>query len=64
MNLAIVLDRSGSMQGAKIEKARQAAAMAVDQLGDDDFFSLVIYDNETDLLIPPERVGGRDIGKS
>lgn len=60
MNLAVVLDRSGSMEGAKIEKARQAAAMAVDKLGDDDFFSLVTYDDETDLLIPPERVGGRD----
>ena len=38
MNLAIVLDRSGSMEGAKLEKARQAAAMAVDKLGDDDIF--------------------------
>jgi Ca-activated chloride channel family protein len=60
MNLAVVLDRSGSMEGAKLEKARQAAAMAVDKLGDDDFFSLVTYDDETDLLIPPERIGGRD----
>lgn len=60
MNLAIVLDRSGSMEGAKLEKARQAAAMAVDKLNDDDFFSLVTYDSDTDLLIPPERVGGRD----
>ena len=34
--------------------------MAVDKLGDDDIFSLVTYDNETDLLIPPERVGGTD----
>ncbi len=57
MNLAVVLDRSGSMQGAKIEKARQAACVAVDQLADDDLFSLVIYDNETDVLIRPERVG-------
>jgi Ca-activated chloride channel family protein len=60
MNLAIVLDRSGSMDGAKLEKARQAAAMAVDKLGDDDIFSLVTYDDQTDLLIPPERVGNRD----
>jgi len=60
MNLAIVLDRSGSMEGAKLEKARQAAAMAVDKLGDDDIFSLVTYDDQTDLLIPPDRVGGRD----
>ena len=57
MNLCIVLDRSGSMEGAKIEKARQAAAMAVDKLGDDDYFSLVTYDSDTDLLISPQRVG-------
>ncbi len=60
MNLCVVLDRSGSMEGAKLEKARQAAAMAVDKLGDDDIFSLVTYDSETDLLIPPERVGNSD----
>lgn len=60
MNLAIVLDRSGSMSGAKLEKARQAAAMAVDKLSDNDIFSLVTYDDQTDLLIPPERVGGTD----
>jgi Ca-activated chloride channel family protein len=60
MNLCVVLDRSGSMEGAKLEKARQAAAMAVDKLGDDDIFSLVTYDDQTDLLIPPEPVGNRD----
>lgn len=60
MNLCIVLDRSGSMEGAKLEKARQAAAMAVDKLGDDDIFSLVTYDSETNLLIAPERVGNSD----
>jgi Ca-activated chloride channel family protein len=58
MNLAVVLDRSGSMQGAKIEKARQAACVALDQLADDDIFSLVMYDNESEVLIAPERVGG------
>ena len=60
MNICVVLDRSGSMEGAKIEKARQAAAMAVDKLADDDIFSLVTYDSETNLLIAPERVGGPD----
>ena len=60
MNLAIVLDRSGSMEGAKIEKARQAAAMAIDKMNDDDIFSLVTYDSDTNLLIEPQRVGNRD----
>lgn len=57
MNLAVVLDRSGSMQGAKIEKARQAACVAIDHLGDNDYFSLVTFDNDTDVLLAPERVG-------
>ena len=46
------------MEGAKIEKARQAAAVAIDKLGDDDFFSLVIYDDQAEVLIEPQRVGG------
>lgn len=67
MNLAVVLDRSGSMQGAKLEKAKQGACVAIDKLGDDDFFSLVAFDNEAEVLLPPERVGGernREVLKS
>ena len=41
LNLAVVLDRSGSMSGAKIEQARQAACDLVDQLNDGDIFSLI-----------------------
>ena len=60
INLALVLDRSGSMAGAKLEKARQAAAVAIDQLGADDLFSLVVYDDEVEVLIPPQRVKDRE----
>lgn len=60
VNLSVVLDRSGSMAGAKIEKARQAACVALDKLDPDDFFSLVVFDNKTDLLIPAARVGSRE----
>ncbi len=56
MNLAIVLDRSGSMRGAKLEKARQAASIVLEQLGSNDVFSLVTYDNRADVLIPPQHV--------
>lgn len=60
INLAVVLDRSGSMAGAKLEKARQAAAVALDQLGPDDFFSLVVYDDEAEVLIAPQKAGNKD----
>ena len=42
-NLAVVIDRSGSMQGAKIEKARQAASELIDHLSSDDIVSVVAY---------------------
>jgi Ca-activated chloride channel homolog len=60
INLALVLDHSGSMRGAKLEKARQAAGVALDQLGPDDIFSLVIYDDQVEVLIPPQRVKDRE----
>lgn len=60
INLALVLDHSGSMAGAKLEKAKQAAGVALDQLGPDDIFSLVIYDDQVDVLIPPQRVKDRE----
>lgn len=60
VNLSVVLDRSGSMSGAKIEKARQAACAVLDKLEPDDFFSLVVYDNKADVLIAPERVGTKE----
>jgi Ca-activated chloride channel family protein len=59
VNVSLVLDRSGSMEGAKIEKARQAAKVALDRLDAEDFFSLVIYDNAAEVFIEPERVGSR-----
>jgi Ca-activated chloride channel family protein len=59
INLSVVFDRSGSMQGPKIEKARQAACVAVDRLADDDTFSLVTFDDKSEILLPPERVGGQ-----
>ena len=59
LNLAVVLDRSGSMTGAKLEKARQAAMMLVDQLGADDVVSLVVYDSDVQVVAPARRVGKR-----
>lgn len=60
INLALVLDRSGSMAGAKLEKAKQAAAVAVDQLEADDFFSLVVYDDDVEVLVPPQKVKDKE----
>lgn len=57
VNLALVIDRSGSMAGDKIVKAREAALEAVRRLGPDDVVALVVYDSHVQTLVPAQRVG-------
>jgi Ca-activated chloride channel family protein len=54
VNLSLVLDRSGSMSGQKIEQAIQAAEVAVARLGPRDMVSIIIYDNQVDTLVPSQ----------
>ncbi|MFT5473389.1 MAG: Ca-activated chloride channel family protein [Kiritimatiellia bacterium] len=60
VNVAIVLDRSGSMSGDKIRNARAAAIEALKRLGPDDIFSLVTYNHAIDTLVPAQRVKNVD----
>jgi Ca-activated chloride channel homolog len=56
VNIAIVLDHSGSMSGSKIARAKEAAAMAVDRLNSNDIVSLVVYDDTVDVLYPASKL--------
>jgi Ca-activated chloride channel family protein len=56
VNLCLVLDRSGSMGGRKIEQAKDAAHMVVDMLGPKDIFSLVMYDDRIDVVVPATKL--------
>ena len=52
VNLAFVLDRSGSMQGEKIRLAREATLNAIRTLRERDRFSVVTYDDEVEVIVP------------
>lgn len=52
LNLGLVIDRSGSMQGKKIEYARKAACYAVNQLLSTDRISITIYDDQIEVIVP------------
>jgi Ca-activated chloride channel family protein len=52
VNLAIVLDRSSSMSGDKIERAKEAAILALDRLAPNDVVSVVTYDSTVQVLVP------------
>jgi len=51
VNLAIVLDRSGSMAGQKLERAKDAAIEALRYLGPMDMFSVVVYDHNVSTVV-------------
>lgn len=53
LNLSVVLDRSGSMAGAKLAAAREAAAFLVRRLHPDDTVSVVAYDTAVTTVAPP-----------
>jgi Ca-activated chloride channel family protein len=53
INLGLVLDRSGSMAGArKMDYAREAASFAVQQLLPTDRVSVTIFDNVVETIVP------------
>lgn len=52
LNLALVIDRSGSMSGLKLEYVKQAAMYVVDRLQENDCVALVVFDDQVHLLSP------------
>lgn len=55
LSLAIVIDRSGSMEGAPLANAKAAAQTLVDSLDDNDAFSIVTYSSEVQTVVPMMR---------
>ena len=53
LNLSLVLDRSGSMSGAPLAAARDAAAMLIRRLRTEDTVSVVAYDGHVTIVAEP-----------
>ncbi len=52
LNLCLILDHSGSMNGRPLETVKQAAHRIVDSLSPGDRLSIVIFDHKAKVLIP------------
>jgi Ca-activated chloride channel family protein len=52
LNLSIVIDRSGSMKGEKMDRAIEAAKNIVDKLNETDIVSIIAYGDEVDVVQP------------
>ncbi len=62
VNFCLVLDRSGSMAGEKLQALKDAASRVVDRLGPNDLLSVVIFDDAdpADLVVPAGPVTDRE----
>lgn len=59
LNLALVIDRSGSMAGArKLEFVKTAAHNLIDMMGPDDILSIVTYDDRIDVPWRAAKIDG------
>lgn len=56
LNLALVIDRSGSMDGSKLSYARKAARFLAGELTDRDRLAIVTFDDEINVLVPSQPV--------
>ncbi|NJL92671.1 MAG: VWA domain-containing protein [Anaerolineae bacterium] len=56
LNVALVLDRSTSMKGPRLDRVKAAAHQIIDQLGPVDFLSLVEFSDRAEVLIPATSV--------
>jgi Ca-activated chloride channel family protein len=60
VNVSLVLDKSGSMSGTKIAKAKEAAIWAVRRLDSKDIVSVVLYDSTVRVLVPATKLTDKE----
>ncbi len=56
VNVALVLDKSGSMKREKIKKAQEAAISAIGRLREDDIVSVITYDSTVHVVVPATKL--------
>jgi len=59
LNLSLVLDKSGSMQGKKIANLREAAKLVVERLGPQDTISIIAFSDRKYVIAPSQLVADK-----
>jgi len=52
LNLCLVIDRSTSMQGERLEQVKQAAHRIIDELESDDILAVVTFNDRAEVILP------------
>lgn len=63
LNLCLVIDRSGSMEGEPLDYVKRACGYVIDLLSPDDILSIVTFEETVDVLMPPGRILDKQLVK-
>jgi Ca-activated chloride channel family protein len=64
LNLSLVIDRSGSMNGEPLDEAKKCASMLVDRMNENDRLSVVTYESDAEVLVASQPVSHKEHFKS
>jgi Ca-activated chloride channel family protein len=57
--LMLVIDRSGSMQGPKLEAAKESARVTTEVLSPNDVIGVIAFDSEAQVFVRPQRAANK-----
>jgi Ca-activated chloride channel family protein len=60
LNLTLILDRSGSMDGRPLSRVKQAAEQMIDNLSAGDRLSVIAFNHKATVILPNQELGDRD----
>jgi len=63
LNISLVIDRSGSMEGEPLDYAKRACAYVVDLLEPEDILSVITFEEGADVIMPARRVVNKALVK-
>lgn len=63
LNVALAIDRSGSMEGEPLDYVKRACSYVIDLLEPNDILSVVVFEEQVDVLVPARRVVNKTLLK-
>lgn len=64
LNLCLVLDKSTSMQGIRLQQVKEATRQIIDYLQPEDTLSLVVFSDKAEVLFPGQKNVDKALAKS
>lgn len=64
VNLGLVLDRSTSMQGMRLQQVKEGARQIIDQLNPDDSLSIIVFSDRAETIFSAQKNINKAVAKS